>query len=149
MQKEIELATTEDTYQLGLHMGRFLKGGEVFELIGDIGAGKTTFVKGLAQGMGIETVVQSPSYTISQQYISKTGISLHHYDLYRLTDPGLVGYDFQESVHDPLVTTVVEWADTAKNILPDSRIVVTFTYKVNGRKVMIDLPEELSYITLA
>lgn len=101
-----------------------LKGGEVIELVGDVGAGKTTFVKGLAKGLGIAETVQSPSFTLFARYDTPDGRSLHHYDFYRLDEPGVVAYDLTESLGDNKAITVVEWADTVSHVLPDEHITI-------------------------
>ncbi len=101
-----------------------LKGGEVVELIGDVGAGKTTFVKGFAKGLGITETVQSPSFTLFARYDAPDGRSLHHYDFYRLDEPGVVAYDLDESLKDSNAITVVEWADTVAHVLPDTRMTI-------------------------
>ena len=103
-------------------IGRQLRGGEVFELIGDIGAGKTTFTKGLASGLAIDDDVQSPSFTISRMYEGRDGIQLAHYDFYRLDDPGIMTQEIRELVHDPTTVTVIEWADVVEGVLPEDRI---------------------------
>ena len=107
------------------NLARRLKGGEVIELVGDVGAGKTTFVKGLAEGLGIQEVISSPTFTISQIYRSKKGPDLYHYDFYRLSEPGLMKYELAGALSDPMAITVLEWADSVADILPAERIVVT------------------------
>lgn len=103
------------------------KGGEVVELVGDVGAGKTTFVKGLARGLGVNEVVQSPSFTLFSRYNGSRGRSLHHYDFYRLDDPGVVAYDLAESITENKAVTVVEWGQTVSHVLPASRTTVHIT----------------------
>lgn len=108
-------------------MGRQLKGGETVELIGDLGTGKTSFVRGLAKGMGSADQVASPSFTISRIY--DTGkLELHHYDLYRLSDPGVVKYELSESLANKNAVVAVEWAGQAENLLPKDRLSVSFNY---------------------
>ncbi len=122
-----------------------LKGGEVLELIGDVGAGKTTFVKGLAKGLGVKEVVQSPSFTLFARYQAASGLSLHHYDFYRLDDPGLVAYDLSESLADPKAITVVEWADTVRAVLPEQRLIVLQGLVAQGLRLVDGLiPQRLS-----
>ena len=108
-------------------LGRSLKGGEVIELIGDVGAGKTTLVKGIAQGLDIDEDVQSPSFTISRVYDARDSLQLRHYDFYRLNDAGIMADELQEAIHDPLAVTIIEWADVVDGVLPDDhqRIVIT------------------------
>jgi tRNA threonylcarbamoyladenosine biosynthesis protein TsaE len=118
----------EQTKQFSALMGSFLVGGEVLELRGDVGSGKTTFTKGLAEGLGIDDEVQSPSFTISRFYTGRDGLELHHYDFYRLPDPGIMRYDIAESTADARAITVVEWAETVAGVLPENRTVLTFAY---------------------
>lgn len=109
---------------LGEKVASRLKGGELLELIGDVGAGKTTFTKGLAKGLGVKEVVQSPSFTIYARYEADKGKELHHYDFYRLADPGIVAYDLEESLKNPAAITVVEWADHVQSVLPPKHITI-------------------------
>lgn len=122
----IEVANEQETKQLAEKIGKSLKGGEVFELIGDVGAGKTTFVKGLAKGLAVEDDVQSPSFTISRVYEARDNLELAHYDFYRLTDPGILANELQEVVHDPQVVTVIEWADIVEGVLPEGHFTISF-----------------------
>src|ERR1700738_2881383 len=82
--------TATDTQALAKTIGAAVKGGDVFAFKSDIGGGKTTFVKGLAVGMGVTDVVQSPTFTISQIHQAKRGLELHHFDFYRLNDAGVM-----------------------------------------------------------
>lgn len=111
--------------RLGEAVGKRLKGGETIELIGDLGSGKTTFVRGLARGLGSRDQVASPSFTISRIYMTPK-LQLHHYDLYRLADPGVVSYELAESLANPSAVVAVEWAGSAKNILPRDRLSIKF-----------------------
>src|SRR5690606_31436121 len=127
MLKMIEVLSAENMKELGAMIGERLVGGECLELIGDVGAGKTTFTKGLALGLGIDEDIQSPSFTISRVYEARDNLRLDHYDFYRLPDPGILEYEFAESLADDQVITVVEWGESVENILPDNRIVVQIT----------------------
>ena len=106
----------------GARIGALLRGGEVLELIGDVGAGKTTFVKGIAQGLDIDEDIQSPSFTISRTYDARDQLRLAHYDFYRLDDAGIMKAELLESAHDSSVITVIEWADIASDVLPKERL---------------------------
>lgn len=123
----IEVASEADMKRLGEKIGTTLKGGEVFELVGDVGAGKTTFVKGLAKGLAIADDVQSPSFTISRLYSGRDNLELVHYDFYRLTDAGIMTNELAEMVSDPQVVTVVEWADIVEGVLPDEHYRIAIT----------------------
>ena len=122
----IEVTSEQETKDLAEKIGATLKGGEVFQLVGDVGAGKTTFVKGLAKGLSIEDEVQSPSFTISRVYEARDAIQLVHYDFYRLTDAGIMANELSEMINDPKMVTVIEWADIVEGVLPESHYTVSF-----------------------
>lgn len=111
--------------EFGERVGRVLRGGEVIELVGDVGAGKTTFVRGLAAGMGVTETVQSPSFTINRVYETGDGRRLVHYDFYRLNDAGIMANELGEAMLDDKAVVVIEWADAVANILPDERLTLT------------------------
>ena len=112
--------------QLGEAIGRSVSGGEVLELVGDIGAGKTTLTKGIARALGINEPVQSPTFTISRVYDSPKGLRLAHYDFYRLSEAGIMGDEIREVMDDDSVV-VVEWAGAVDDDLPKDRLVVKIT----------------------
>ena len=98
----------------------------LIELVGDVGAGKTTFVRGLAKGLGIKNVITSPSFTISKSYALQNNGHLIHYDFYRLTNPGLMSEDLQENLANPNNIIIIEWSDSVKKLLPQNHIVIKF-----------------------
>ena len=112
--------------QLGEAIGRSVSGSEVLELVGDIGAGKTTLTKGIAQALGINEPVQSPTFTISRVYDSPKELRLAHYDFYRLSEAGIMGDEIREAMDDNSVV-VVEWAGAVDDDLPKDRLVVKIT----------------------
>jgi len=144
----VHIADESGMKEFGLKLGRLLRGGEVLELVGDVGAGKTTLVKGIGDGLDVDDDVQSPSFTLSRVYGARNGLELHHYDLYRLQDAGVLGYEFAESVDDPKVVTIVEWAETLGDVLPDERIVIKIDYTPDGegRNVSASVPERHGYL---
>ena len=112
--------------QLGEAIGQSVSGGEVLELVGDIGAGKTTLTKGIAQALGVNEPVQSPTFTISRVYDSPKGLRLVHYDFYRLGEAGIMGDEIREAADDDSVI-IVEWAGAVDDDLPKDRLVVKIT----------------------
>jgi tRNA threonylcarbamoyladenosine biosynthesis protein TsaE len=111
----------------GVKLGNKLRGGEVIELIGDIGAGKTTLVKGIAKGLGITEDVQSPSFTINRVYDARDNLQLYHYDFYRLNDPGIMKDELAESLGSKDVVTIIEWSGIVSDVLPKSRTSIQIT----------------------
>jgi len=108
--------------QFGERIGQQLKGGELIELIGDVGAGKTTFTKGVARGLQIDDDVQSPSFTISRVYDARDDLQLAHYDFYRLNEAGIMAHELAEVAKDSHTVTIVEWAAAVEHVLPDERL---------------------------
>lgn len=114
----------KDMVELGEDIGRLIEGSLVIELVGDVGAGKTTLVKGIARGMGIADIVQSPTFTLSRVYQSPSGFELRHYDFYRLTDAGILYDELAESFTLDRTVVIVEWASTVGAIMPEDRLSV-------------------------
>lgn len=112
------------TKDFGGLIGGLLKEGSVIELLGDVGAGKTTFVKGLALGMGITDEVQSPSFTISRVYESDNNLRLAHYDFYRLNEAGIMSSELEEDLNDPNTVVVIEWGGVVEGVLPEDRLTI-------------------------
>lgn len=136
--------TEDEMMRLGAACGAAVQGGEVFELIGDIGAGKTTFTKGLARGMDVSDDVQSPTFTISRVYDGRDGLRLVHYDFYRLPDAGIMKDELHESVTDDQTVTVIEWSAVVAGVLPENRITLHITPGAeDGRTVRFDAPENI------
>ena len=129
----MKIASESEMLEFGKTFAKNLQPPKVIELIGDVGAGKTTFVRGLADGLGVKEPVTSPSFTISKEYAFPNG-TLIHYDFYRLEDPGLMLGDLEESMLAPNAIVVVEWADTVANILPPDRIQITIKYTEDGSR---------------
>lgn len=131
---------------LAENIGKRLHGGEVFELVGDVGAGKTTFVKGLAKGLAVEDEVQSPSFTISRVYDARDQLQLAHYDFYRLNDAGILADELAEVTKDTTTITVIEWADIVDGVLPEHRYTITFASPSETTRT-VTLPEALAEYT--
>lgn len=116
----------EDTVRLATRLGLKLKGGEVIELVGDLGAGKTAFVRGLAQGVKSPDQAQSPTFTISRIYKGKK-VEIHHFDFHRLEEPGVLAEQLQETLANPRAVTVIEWSQIVRNLLPRERLTIAIT----------------------
>ena len=108
----------------------------VIELVGDVGAGKTTFTKGLARGLEITEEITSPTFTISKVYENSRGQKLVHYDFYRLENPGIMVEDLFENLQDPHTVTVIEWADTVSEILPANHFRLEILINDDGSRTL-------------
>jgi len=124
--------------QFGEKLGASLCGGEIIELVGDVGAGKTTLTKGIAAGLGVKDNVQSPSFTISRVYEGRDDLIMAHYDFYRLGDAGIMGNELDESMSEPGTVTIIEWANVVGGILPDDRLSINImTLSEDSRRLVI------------
>ena len=108
----------------------------VIELVGDVGAGKTTFTKGLARGLEITEEITSPTFTISKVYENSRGQKFVHYDFYRLENPGIMVEDLSENLSDPNTVTVIEWADTVSEILPANHLRLEILINDDGSRTL-------------
>lgn len=137
----------EETVALGFKIGTKLCGGEVFELVSDLGGGKTTFVRGLVEGFGSPDPVASPSFTISYVYSRPDGKQFHHFDFYRLDDAGIVGNELAEVEEDSDVVVAVEWGAVVHDILPKNRVVVNIVATYDSkRKISFEYPDSYNYL---
>lgn len=120
MQNAIRTASAEETIELGERLGRLLKPGDVIALTGDLGAGKTTLTRGIAQGMGVQADIHSPTFTLIHEHPGP--VPLYHIDLYRLSSVqeaefiGIGEYIYGDGV------TIIEWAETIESLLPPERL---------------------------
>lgn len=113
--------SSEETEQYGIKLASLLQAGDVIAFDGDLGAGKTTFTKGLAKGLGVAKVVNSPTFTIIKEYEGK--LPLYHMDVYRLEESGEdLGFD---EYFDGDGVTVVEWAKFIQPYLPDEYLLIS------------------------
>ncbi len=121
---KIQSFCPEDTWELGRKLGEEAYPGEVVCLNGELGVGKTVFTKGFAAGLGVSEPVNSPTFTILQQY-DDGRLPLWHFDVYRIEDPDEmdeIGYEdcfYGEGV------SLVEWSDIIEELLPPHRVAVT------------------------
>ena len=134
--------------KLGKRLGDSLRGGDIIELIGDVGAGKTTLTRGIARSLGIEDTLQSPTFTISREYKGEK-LRLVHYDFYRLSEPGIMADELNETLRDTNTVSVIEWSDAVEEVLPDNRIIIKIlpvSNDENSRDVEITIPNTNNYI---
>ena len=120
----IETHDPEETFEVGRTIGMNAKPGQIYTLAGDLGVGKTVFTQGVAAGLGITEPVNSPTFTIIQEY-EDGRLPFYHFDVYRIGDleeMEEIGYDdyfFGQGI------CLIEWAELIEEILPEKRIEVT------------------------
>ena len=114
-------------------LGRKLQAGDVLVLTGELGAGKTTFTKGIGLGLDIHQMIKSPTYTIAREYQGR--LPLYHLDVYRIgDDPDSIDLDeylFNDGV------TVIEWGNLLGQALPDVYLEIIFDYVADGRAIKL------------
>ena len=117
----------QETVDLGASFAKTkLKLGDVVALIGELGSGKTRFIKGICSGLGVSEHVSSPSFTIVNEYASNIG-KIFHFDFYRLASASeLSEIGFDDYIYDEGIC-LIEWADRVKDLLPSNRYDVLFT----------------------
>ena len=114
----------EETFEVGRKIGMNAKPGQIYTLTGDLGVGKTVFTQGVAAGLGITEPVNSPTFTVIQEY-EDGRLPFYHFDVYRIGDleeMEEIGYDdyfFGQGI------CLIEWAELIEEILPEKRIEVT------------------------
>lgn len=142
---DLEIKSPEQMRTLGEVLGALMHGGEVIELTGDVGAGKTTLVKGIAAGLGVEGEIQSPSFTISRVYGGRDDITFVHYDFYRLDKSGIMADELREALGHPKTVAAIEWAGTVENVLPKDRLTINIAAKSeNERQIKFTYGGEIS-----
>lgn len=133
------LSTTEkQTEKIGQKLALKLKGGDVLCLYGELGAGKTTLVKGLAKGLEIKKDINSPTFSLMNLYKAKKSIKLVHIDTYRLTNKQeLVDIGAEDYLSAPDTICVVEWPEKIRKLLKNKNIVkVTIKHKGRNERII-------------
>src|SRR5438093_12360391 len=131
MELVVRTATAEDTRALGAALAPLLRVHDVLLLTGDLGAGKTTLVQGIARGLGAEEHVASPTFTLVREYVSGR-IPIAHVDVYRLDRVQDVVDLALDELEDGECVLIVEWGDAVEELLPDDRVRVELRTAVPG-----------------
>jgi tRNA threonylcarbamoyladenosine biosynthesis protein TsaE len=140
-QFEWKTTNSEETSTLAERLAQLLQPGDVIALEGDLGAGKTTFTKGLAKGLEVKKTVNSPTFTIIKEY--KGRLPLYHMDVYRVAD-AFEDLGFDEYFEGDGVT-VVEWAHLIEEQLPQELLTI-FLYREEGdQRKMVFVPKGNRY----
>ncbi len=134
MKKEIYSKSEGETIKFGKEFAKDIRDENVtVALIGDLGAGKTTFMKGVAEGLGVKDIIKSPTFVVLKEYESGFG-KLVHVDAYRLSDNfediGLTDYFGYAKVF-------IEWAGNIEGVLPENTVKIEFEHVDGGRKIKI------------
>ena len=115
-----------------------LKPGDVLALVGDLGSGKTRWVQGVCAGLGVTGVVNSPTFTLVNEYHGRCPV--YHIDLYRLVDPGeLLTFGLEDYLYGGGIS-LIEWADRADDFLPNAYLTVELYYLEETKRRVVLRP---------
>jgi len=132
-ERELITSSADETEKAAERYAAGLKRGDCVALSGSLGSGKTTFVKGLAKGLGIREVVKSPTFNLLHVH-SGARLALYHFDLYRLEESDLEELGFTEYIFETDGVAVLEWADRVRSGLPPKTRWVHFQYVDENRR---------------
>jgi len=140
MEKKYTTCSEQETIELGKRWAEEVADCNVtVALIGDLGAGKTTFVKGVAKGWGIQEQIKSPTFVVMKEYDCPVG-KVVHVDAYRLQDDfediGLADYFGRAKV-------LVEWAENIAGVMPDDTICINFRHVDDGREITFNMHDSI------
>ncbi|MGN0666982.1 MAG: tRNA (adenosine(37)-N6)-threonylcarbamoyltransferase complex ATPase subunit type 1 TsaE [Huintestinicola sp.] len=140
-------SSPEETISAGRAVGQRLTGGEIIAYKGGLGAGKTTFTRGLALGMGLPDEVSSPTFAIVNEYHGRGRLSLYHFDMYRISGgealetTGFFDYMSEDSV------IAAEWSENIAEELDESAITVAIErIDEDSRRIILEVPESEAYL---
>jgi tRNA threonylcarbamoyladenosine biosynthesis protein TsaE len=134
-EKSFKLKNADETLDIGFRFSKIIDKNLLIFLKGNLGAGKTTFVRGLIHGLGFQGRVKSPSYSLFEQYLLK--FTVNHFDLYRFkSSDEWIDAGFNEFIngHD---VNLIEWPEMAENVLPKADIILNFEHTENDSRELI------------
>lgn len=133
----------KETTSLGKRVARLLKKGDVIALFGTLGSGKTTFVKGLAYGLGVRKIVNSPSFVLLKNYQGR--LTLYHFDFYRIKDSKeIYNLGYQEYIFADGIAAI-EWSERIEPCLPQNYLKIVFILKNETKRLIKIIPQGKSY----
>ncbi|GDX61731.1 tRNA (adenosine(37)-N6)-threonylcarbamoyltransferase complex ATPase subunit type 1 TsaE [Candidatus Levyibacteriota bacterium] len=130
----------KEMIDLGVKFSKQIKAGDIIVFRGTLGSGKTTFIQGMAKGIGVQQRIVSPTFMIARTYDINNG-NIHHFyhmDLYRLDDEkNISSFGFNEMIEDEFGVTVIEWSEKLKEKMPKYRWEVSCEYDGDSKRVVV------------
>lgn len=140
--RELTTHDAGETQAIGEALAAAIRPGQVIALRGDLGTGKTTFVQGLARGLGVRSRVSSPTFVLVNEYTGADGVRLAHVDTYRLGSLALgeaKDIGLEELLEDGDAVVAIEWADRVAALLPSDYLLVELRYGETEEERIIDI----------
>jgi len=137
---EIISKSSEQTKKIAQELASNLQGGKILCFSGELGAGKTTFIQGLAKGLEIKENITSPTFVIFKKYKAKNNLEFYHFDLYRIQDPQeALDLGFTEIINNKKNITAIEWSEKITDLIPLKNVIhIKLEYlDQNKRKITI------------
>ena len=135
------LSSESAMMDFGAQLAKIISKGMIIFLEGDLGAGKTTFVRGFLRKLGYNGAVKSPTFTLVESYCINNKelgeLTIYHFDLYRLTDPEELDYMGITDYIDGEATVLIEWPDKGQGFLPLADLVINIAYSGKGREIIL------------
>jgi tRNA threonylcarbamoyladenosine biosynthesis protein TsaE len=120
-----------ETQKIGKDFANNLKPGSIAALFGELGSGKTQFIKGICKGLGVKEIVNSPTFIIINEYYTENFGKLYHFDLFRMkTTEEILNLGFEEYLSSNGIL-LIEWPELIENILPDNTIKIYLSHMSN------------------
>ncbi len=132
-EKTLYTSSPQQTLALARHFASLLHGGEIVFLRGPIGAGKTVFVKGVAEALGMKSSPTSASFSLMKRY-QKGKHTLYHIDLFRLTEGEVFNLGFEEMLEDEQAVILAEWPDPLAQMMPQDRLEMDFVLEGGDKR---------------
>ena len=148
LQRDLNLGSASDTEALGARLASTLRPGNILYLSGDLGAGKTTLVRGLLHALGHRGTVKSPTYTLVEPY-QIGDWRLFHWDLYRLADPEELEFLGLRDQLDGQAALLIEWPERGQGELPAADVEIALSYAGEGRACQLTALSSVGQVMLA
>lgn len=139
--------SSEQTRRIGMRLGALLQPGDILCLSGELGAGKTTLIQGIAQGWGTLDNVTSPTFVLVNVYRKPDGSTLYHMDSYRLEN----AFEAEDLDLDFMIENgclIIEWAERIQSVLPEDRLWITLDWSSDEQRKMVFAPHGTRYDTM-
>ena len=136
---KIDITHEKSTQELAQKFTKYLKGGEFIFLYGEMGVGKTTFIKALTSELGAQDIVSSPTFSIVNEYVTKDQEKIYHFDFYRIKDES-EAYDIgYEEYFSTSAYCFIEWSEKIPNLIDDTMVKILMSFNDKKRVIQVNI----------